>query len=126
MRVSRLFGIGDLFLVVLVVLAFVFSLRFIGQTRPFPTSVLVLSSGKENPPLALSKDNILDITGPLGNTRIEIVSGSVHVVDSPCPQKLCVKAGWIRNSGEWIVCVPNRIYVQIRGADIRRLDGVTQ
>jgi len=56
------------------------------------------------------------VEGPLGATVVEITPGSVRVVDSPCPEKICVKTGSISRPGETIACLPNRVFVVIRGA----------
>jgi len=37
----------------------------------------------------------------------------VRVKESSCPNKICVKTGWIKRSGEIIVCAPNEVTVRI-------------
>jgi hypothetical protein len=57
----------------------------------------------------------LEVEGPLGDTIVEISGGAVRVVDSPCPEKICVKTGQISRPGQTIACLPNRVFVVIRG-----------
>ncbi|MEW5766009.1 MAG: NusG domain II-containing protein [bacterium] len=70
------------------------------------------------------------VAGCLGSTTLEIKNGKVRVVDSPCPQHICVKQGWKSRGGEVIVCLPNRIVVKVVGGESKddpsTLDGVTQ
>jgi len=54
--------------------------------------------------------------GPLGTTTIEIKGKKVRVINSACPEKICVKMGWKSKNGETIVCVPNKIVVKIISA----------
>ena len=51
--------------------------------------------------------------------KIEFSRTGVRFTDADCPDKLCVKTGEIRLSGESIACVPNRVVVTLRksGAD---------
>ncbi|PMQ02358.1 MAG: hypothetical protein CBR30_01515 [Dictyoglomus sp. NZ13-RE01] len=39
----------------------------------------------------------------------------VRMIASPCPDKLCVKQGWIKKVGESIVCLPNRVVLRLEG-----------
>lgn len=52
-----------------------------------------------------------------GNIIIEITDNRVRVKKSDCPDKLCVKKGWIKNPGEFIICMPNKLVIQIIGDD---------
>ncbi len=42
--------------------------------------------------------------------------GSVAVVESDCPDKICLKTGKIKEVGQSIVCVPNRLLIVIVGS----------
>lgn len=41
--------------------------------------------------------------------------GSVSVTESSCGDKTCVRTGKISRQGEAIICVPNKIVVEIKG-----------
>lgn len=64
----------------------------------------------------LKEDGKIRVPGPLGESLVEIRSGEVFMVWSPCPNKLCMHAGAASRSGENIVCVPNRVSIVIRSA----------
>jgi len=66
---------------------------------------------------SLDKDNTIDLQGLKGKTRISIKDGKVKILASPCPLKICMKNGTIANVGEWLVCLPNGIIVNIKGKD---------
>ena len=62
---------------------------------------------------------ILNVSGPLGETRIEISDGTARIVASPCQQKICINRGWLSHAGETVACLPNRISVTLLGDDPR-------
>ncbi|PKL26973.1 MAG: hypothetical protein CVV46_13925 [Spirochaetae bacterium HGW-Spirochaetae-2] len=43
-------------------------------------------------------------------------SGEAFVEDCDCcPLKICVSMGRIHRAGQWIICLPNQIFVWIEG-----------
>jgi len=70
----------------------------------------------------LDQSRIVRVEGPIGDTEIEILDGKVRVLDSPCPNKLCIRMGAISRSGSWIACLPNHIFVKIRSAKGEEVD----
>ncbi|MBN1647330.1 MAG: NusG domain II-containing protein [Spirochaetales bacterium] len=64
---------------------------------------------------SLDRDARISINGPLGETIIIIEDGLVRVADSPCRDKLCVLDGPFGKAGEWTACLPNKVFVSIRG-----------
>lgn len=65
----------------------------------------------------LQKDRTVFIPGPLGETEMIIRDGRVHVHSSPCRAKICIAAGEISRPKEWIICLPNRVFITIEGAE---------
>jgi len=59
----------------------------------------------------------IELEGPLGVSLIEVDGDKVRMVSSPCPDKLCVKQGWVQQPGKAVVCVPNQISVAVEGDD---------
>jgi len=64
---------------------------------------------------SLDQDKELHLTGPLGETVVCIADGKVWIRESACPEKLCVKSGPISQSGSWVACLPNQVFVSIEG-----------
>ena len=56
---------------------------------------------------------------------VEVSGGRVRVVDADCPDRLCVRQGWLRYSGESIVCLPHKLVVTVRGSE-HDLDAVAR
>lgn len=72
---------------------------------------------------SLNDDRTITIEGNIGISTIEIKDGRIRMVYSPCPDKLCMKQGFIKGKGESIICVPNRIVIRIKGDNY---DGITE
>ncbi|MBN1698857.1 MAG: NusG domain II-containing protein [Spirochaetales bacterium] len=68
----------------------------------------------------LQNNEVVDIEGPMGTTRVLIENGAVRVLSSPCPMKICMKKGPISQAGEWIACLPNAILIRITGVNHER------
>ena len=51
----------------------------------------------------------------LPNVVFTIKDKKIAITSVDCPDKLCARTGFIGNAGESIICLPNRIIVQIEG-----------
>lgn len=65
--------------------------------------------------LPLAQETEYAVWGPLGQTIVQIQGGRLRVLRDPGPQQLCVLQGWISRQGETLVCLPNRVVIQIPG-----------
>ena len=62
----------------------------------------------------------VDATVPVGAEQgflnvVEVSGGRVRVREADCPDRLCVRQGWISYDGESIVCLPHKLIVTVRG-----------
>ena len=61
-----------------------------------------------------------------GSYNILTISGGyADVVEASCPDQICVHHNHIRYSGESIVCLPNKLIVEIKGGEDNRIDAST-
>lgn len=70
----------------------------------------------------LNIDRTEAVKGPLGDTIVVIKGGKAFVQDSPCPDKLCVHMPAISQPGQWIACLPNRVFIRVRGSSGQDID----
>ncbi len=54
---------------------------------------------------------------------VVIENGSAYMKYADCPDKLCVKMGKITKRGSDIICLPNRVRVEISGGDTDAVAG---
>ena len=88
------------------------------------SQVRITVAGEEYGTYSLSEDQRIEIN----DTNVcEIQDGEVHMTEADCPDQLCIHQGSIHIQGETIVCLPNRVTVEITGNDTEeQLDGVVQ
>jgi hypothetical protein len=71
---------------------------------------------------ALDENRTLAFEGPLGITEVVIEEGNVHVASSPCKNQIAVSAGKISRSGQWLINLPNEVFIFIEGGDFHVKD----
>ncbi|MDP4109339.1 MAG: NusG domain II-containing protein, partial [Bacillota bacterium] len=77
---------------------------------------IVLSGLKD--PLKLSFSN-------LGYTNVVLAeNGKIRVLSADCPDKVCVRTGFISRPGQSIVCLPSRLVIRLEGESKSGLDAV--
>jgi hypothetical protein len=63
----------------------------------------------------LEAEEQISVSGPIGETVVEISGGRSRVLSSPCANQTCVAAGHLDRRGQWAACLPNRVFVYIEG-----------
>lgn len=90
--------------------------------------VVVRVDGQLTAGFALSEDTEYSIQGAGGGTNYLIIrQGRAWLDTASCPDKLCVRQGAIRYAGDSIICLPNKVVVEIVGSgDSKDLDAVVK
>lgn len=57
------------------------------------------------------------VTGPLGETLIEIAPGRARVLSDPGPRQYCVQQGWLTRANAIAICAPNHVSLSLSGRD---------
>jgi hypothetical protein len=111
---------GDVIIVlaVLAISVFLIVQGVAGAGADSRLEVSISANGKEVMVRPLGEDTFeLTIPGYAGDSFLEISGGRARMVDSACPDKLCVRTGWISRPGESIVCLPNRVVIEIKSGE---------
>ena len=87
-------------------------------------SYVVISKDNEEIGTYSLKDNRVIDVGE-GN-RLEIKDGAVHMLYADCPDQICVDQKAISKEGETIVCLPNKVVVEVKSADASDFDTMTK
>ena len=67
--------------------------------------------------LPMLKDRIIQLE-PFGVSMVvEIRDQKVRVLSSSCQQQICVRKGWTEQVHNPIICIPNKITIDVTGAD---------
>lgn len=89
---------------------------YVGTTA---TRVRITVASHEHSDYPAWHERQIAVSGPLGETVVEIAEGRARVVSSPCTQKICLRSGWLEAAGDATACVPNRVSVALLGRDPR-------
>ena len=54
-----------------------------------------------------------------------IKDGVADMIEADCPDQICVNQKAISKTGETIVCLPNKVIVDVKGVESGELDAVT-
>lgn len=101
-----------IFCVVLVALS-VFLVTFLKSEDGVFVSVRI--GDGESVMYSLSEDGEYKLLG--GKNILVIKDGKAYMSHADCPDKTCVRTGAISKTGEQIICLPNRVYISIIGAE---------
>lgn len=61
----------------------------------------------------LDTNGIHEYPAPLGPVRIEVLNGKIRMLESSCPDQLCVHQGFLDNSNGSIICIPNHLVIEL-------------
>ena len=78
-------------------------------------TALIRSGGKVFREVPLSRDQQIEVPGPLGTSIITIEKGKARISSDPSPRQYCVRQGWLQQAGEISVCLPNQVSVELTG-----------
>jgi len=87
----------------------------LGWTFARTGSVAVVTVAREEyGRYSLDRDRTVEIFREGHRNIVEISGGKVRMDSADCPEKLCVKQGWISREGETVVCLPHQVVVEVR------------
>ena len=104
------------FLLALLALASIIGYLFMS---PGGTEAVITQDGVELRRIDLhqmGKGETIEIEGEYHNT-IEVEHGRIRVVSADCPDQVCVETGWIEDGTVPIVCLPNKLVIEITGGE---------
>ena len=62
----------------------------------------------------LHKEALIPVEGKISLMTVEVKNNRVRVISSGCPDKICIKTGWISHGYEFILCAPNQVSIRLR------------
>lgn len=109
---------GDIVIIasLLTLAALIFALSLVTGGKEGARAVVSVN-GKTEAVLPLGRDTEHIITTDGGSNTLRVENGKVFMHSADCPDKYCVEQGAVCETGEMIVCLPNRVTVTIEGAE---------
>lgn len=77
---------------------------------------IIRSGGKIFREVSLSRDQQIEVPGPLGTSIISIRDRKARIASDPSPRQYCVRQGWLQQAGEIAICLPNQVSVELVGS----------
>ena len=108
---------NDLILISCVLLAAALLLAGISLLSHRGAEAVVSIDGQEYARYPLSEDIEVKIGDDAHFNLLVIEDGCASVTDASCPDKVCVNMGKISKSGQSIICLPNKLIVEIVGGE---------
>ena len=100
--------ISVLLLIILSVALALFLFRTVGDT------VVVTIDGKIFAEYSLGEDREVQINSGDGYNLLVIEGGEAYIKKASCPDGICSSHRAIKHDGESIICLPNKVVVEIR------------
>ena len=101
----------DLLLIGTILLAAVALLLASRLGRRAGGAVVVRAGGEELGTYSLAEDGTYSLNG--GTNVLQIEDGKARMIEAHCPDHYCMNQGSIRNTGETITCLPNKLTVTV-------------
>ncbi len=76
--------------------------------------VVITVEQREYGRFPLSENRVLEIEAADGMNVVEISDNQVHMKSADCPDRLCVKMGFIHDDIRPIVCLPHKVVVEVK------------
>jgi len=80
---------------------------------------IIRGGGKILSVVPLSRDQQIEVPGPLGVSIISIQQRKARIASDPSPRQYCVRQGWLKQAGEIALCLPNQVSVELVGSKKR-------
>lgn len=104
-------------------MAIILAIFFYRDIFEMGSSVVVFVNGKEVASYSLEVDAEIPINEI---NKIKIDESKVSMIWANCPNQLCVQQRTISKVGETIVCLPNKVVIEVQGNGEKiQIDGVT-
>lgn len=89
--------------------------------------VVVFKDGKVFATVPLTADETVIVEDENGNRNvIRVEGGEARMIEANCRDQVCVHTRPAGKDGQSIICLPNRVTVEIRSTQTNEIDGVSE
>ncbi len=117
---------NDIILIATVIIAAALIWGFTQVTRSEGAYVVVTVDGEVYGTYPLDTDTEIRIGDDEHYNILVIKDGKAEITEASCPDKLCVKQGKAEYDGQSIICLPNKVVIEIRGGEQSDYDAVAK
>ncbi|NLK69780.1 MAG: NusG domain II-containing protein [Clostridiaceae bacterium] len=89
--------------------------------------IIIYKDGQEfaSAPLNVEKTVIVEDQNG-GRNVVRIENGQVQVIEANCKDQICVHSRPAKKNGQAIICLPNKVVIEVRSTKINEIDGVSE
>ena len=98
-----------------------FNFEFIGGKGASQVTIKV--NGEIEGTYSLSEDREIKIND--GSNVLQIKNGKAKMIEADCPDKLCMHQKAVSKNHESIICLPNKVVVEVESSENSKYDAVT-
>lgn len=117
---------NDLILLAVIIALAALIWLFIRITRSEGAYALVTVNGEVFGEYPLDTDAEIRIGDDESYNILVIKDGTAEITEASCPDKLCVNQGKASYDGQSIICLPNKVVVEIVGGEQSSFDAVAK
>lgn len=112
--------------IVIIALAAFVGVNLYGEQNTKDAQAVVTIDGKEYGSYPLAEDTTVKIESENGGFNLLVIEdGAASVEEASCPDKICVRHKPIDKTGETLVCLPNKVVVEIENGEAAEVDAST-
>ena len=116
---------NDLILIAGVTIVALAAFAVLKLTQKTGAYAVIYQNGTETARYSLSQDTTVRIGDNETYNVLVIKNGEAQITEASCPNHLCIQQGKISADGEMIICVPNKVVVEIEGGEKTSVDAVS-
>ena len=114
---------NDIYLFIALLLGALILILVVNMTQKGGKEVVVTIDGEVAYSFPLEEDLEFEIKGYDGGTNYLIIeNGQAYLKEASCPDHLCVHMGKISKASQSIICLPNRVVIEIKGENTEKTD----
>lgn len=116
---------NDIILIVVLFIFVIMTIVLMVLEQEDGARVLVKIDGQIEREFSLFDDTTYNIEFEDGCYNVLVIEdGYVQIIEASCPDQICVKHREISKSGETIVCLPNKLVIEIDSEYQSEIDGI--
>lgn len=113
-------------IIAVIALAAFVGINLYGEWKTEDAQAVVMVDGKEYGSYPLSEDTVIKIKSENGGYNLLVIEdGLASIEEASCPDKICVRHKPVENTGETLVCLPNKVTVEIENGKEASVDAGT-
>jgi len=119
---------GDIVIIILVIslsLTLV-SMNFLkNRSNNHELKGIIYYNGQIYKEVNLNKDQEFEIVTDIGRNLVKVHDNGIEIIEADCETQVCVETKIANKNGQMVVCLPNKIVIQVIGGQEDKLDGIS-